>query len=371
MKLSINRTKDDKPDITDPKFGWIEKYFDSESSLINSVKQYPYSTAIFNNGERLAKNVIGYHNIFIFDIDNKENYFSIQDMEKLMTEKEIKSIIITTKSHGTEKANGKDRYRLFVFCDGDLTKVSPDFYKFFTKTLSEYLEIENYCDLSCLNDSARLYHPSPTNALVKIIKGNITNILMDNAKSRFAKYKEKQISKIIHSDFDVSKHLFQYEYKLKKINLIEYLETLLKASVDSSETEVYDKYKRIKINGSVYLVDDYIVYDVETNESFNAITLCKKYNDNLDNILEKKYVGINIKLLENAFDSELPHSVNDKELTKNVIENLKKTCGLKSLYINIKNKNVIVNDELIPFQNFSENFRFKQIQHYKKCSGLE
>ena len=97
---------------------WIISNYNSTQDLIKIIKTKAYSNAIFKDGRRAGKNIIGFHDLLILDIDNDDTDFTINDCKKLFTSNNIASLIIPSRSHLKNK-NSVIKHRYRVICNFD------------------------------------------------------------------------------------------------------------------------------------------------------------------------------------------------------------------------------------------------------------
>ncbi len=132
--------------------------------------KYSYSTMIFKNGHRLKGNVIGYGNIFIFDIDSKRDKPSYTAQQVIEAVEGLKSLIVSTRSHTSEN----HRLRLILLADKCAnTKMDAELYVEVMRTIIDFcgLDVEMF-DQSCFGID-RQYAPNPINQRQYYIEGDI------------------------------------------------------------------------------------------------------------------------------------------------------------------------------------------------------
>jgi hypothetical protein len=82
---------------------WSISKINTKEDLIQIIKTKAYSNAIFLDGNRSIKNIIGFSDFFILDIDNYNTNFTINDCEDLFIINNVASLITPNRSHKKEK----------------------------------------------------------------------------------------------------------------------------------------------------------------------------------------------------------------------------------------------------------------------------
>jgi hypothetical protein len=249
----------------------------------------------------------------------------------------------------------------------DLSSLSKEGYKSLNLYFLNQIDILNYVDKSCLSP-ASIYFPSD------IGKGLF---LVDDKENKHIKdidyldvYNEYSSgTKYIKIDED---KLFMYEYSLKQnMTFADVVEEILGEMKDIKN---YDGYKRVTIyseedqDDHKYFLYDEVIVRLSTDEKYNLNSLCERFGHNIEDFIDITYIGINKKLIENTAKQFMNRCSNDRQLSKIIEEVLKSNCRLDNLFINIKSGNeggIQVNNELIGWDQFSTNFRFKMINSYK------
>lgn len=173
--------------------------------------KYSYSTMIFKNGHRLKENVIGYGNIFIFDIDNKPDKPSYKAPEVVEAVKGLKSLIVSTRSHTSES----HRLRLILLADKCAnTNMGAELYGEVMHTIIEFcgLDAEMF-DQSCFGID-RQYAPNPENQKQYYIDGDVLpmKFIVDIAQERLSEKKAAKPTPMITSSSPF--------YNFKQLSLI-------------------------------------------------------------------------------------------------------------------------------------------------------
>ena len=153
--------------------------------LHETTKRFSYSTMYFKDGHRLKKNVIGYGNIFIFDIDNDsaKGKYSYKAQEVIERVKGIKSLIVSTRSH----TSNDHRLRLILLADKAPDSVmSEELYVEVMHTIIDFCGLdENLLDKSCFSTD-RQYAPNPNNQIHYYVEGDVLpmQFIIETAQTR-------------------------------------------------------------------------------------------------------------------------------------------------------------------------------------------
>lgn len=206
-------------------------------------QKYPYNAIKFKDGYRKGENNEYFTNLLIFDIDNKEpNKLSLKEAKELLEQQNINALLITTKSHQTQKDNFVDKYRVLIPLAQKLNergnKTLED-YKTHSKILIELIATKlgfgSYIDKACVN-LHQYYNPSPKYAEIMLTKNtnetlDISNIQQE-ANEIFNKQKERELQEeqesiknsILYEEANMSKiisnlkHNSKREMTLKQVN---------------------------------------------------------------------------------------------------------------------------------------------------------
>lgn len=130
--------------------------------------KYSYSTMNFKDGHRLKEKVLGYGNIYIFDIDSKPEKLSYRAQEVQKAVKGIKSLIVSTRSHTSEF----HRLRLILLADATANKnMDAELYQEVMLTIIDFCGLDaEMLDKSCFSID-RQYAPNPLNQVHYYIEG--------------------------------------------------------------------------------------------------------------------------------------------------------------------------------------------------------
>ncbi len=158
-----------KPDSKAYTYGF-EYTFVEWLQMHTVTEKYSYSTMIFKDGHRLKDNVIGYGNIFIFDIDSKPDKPSYTAHEVIGAVKGLKSLVVSTRSHTSEN----HRLRLILLADKCMNSgVSAELYHEVMHTIITFCGLDaEMLDKSCFSID-RQYAPNPINQIQYYIDGEV------------------------------------------------------------------------------------------------------------------------------------------------------------------------------------------------------
>lgn len=357
MKISISNHE---------AYGWKDSFdLDFESIIIHVVYKYMYSPCIYTNGKRNRENVIGHHNILIYDVDNSDssNLISMEEMHQILIKKDINYALVPTKSHLKE---GFDRFRIIVPLDNDLSNTTEDEYKILNQHFLDDLKIKKYCDSACFG-SVRMYYQSDIKHEYYIVNDKQNLVLdVENITSNPLMYQKSYMT--VYNDNYSDEMLFKYSETLNpNYSLENIIEDIHGCKIE--KTENYGKYKKVKINGNTYLMDEDVIFDTSSNVGYNYISICNHFNHDIKQYTVREYLGINTELIENMARSLFKRCDNDTLLSKMLSSVLKQNCNLDELYIKIVSGTqggIQVNSELISWSKFSKNFRNDMFIAYNK-----
>ena len=295
---------------------WIISHYDSSDDLIKIIKTKAYSNAIFADGKRSGKNIIGFHDLLILDIDNDDTDFTIENCKDLFTSNNIASLIVPSKSHRKEK-NGviKDRYRVLCHFDKVIpADIAKEVYQIMMKLIVKDLHMEKYVDNKALKDYARYYGASKNldHKFIRETPGE--KIILDKyIKEATLKYNQEGLIKKI----GLMRKKAKLAEKRRKIDLIhkQSLSTssrshLSKSSslpVSSNDLFVYDtiyKYDIVEIANNINFIDvisdfEIIIQEEHNNDGIKIRTADKNTyqffeNNNILCDLKKEEVSYNL-----------------------------------------------------------------------------
>ena len=298
---------------------WIISNYNSTQDLIKIIKTKAYSNAIFKDGRRAGKNIIGFHDLLILDIDNDDTDFTINDCKKLFTSNNIASLIIPSRSHLKNK-NSVIKHRYRVICNFDKVipfDISKEIYTTMMELIVKDLHMDKYVDNKALKDLARYYYPSK----------NLDQILIRETTG------EK-----IHLDTYLKKATLQNnkEALIKKIGLMRKRSKIAakrrKTAVIGKKSISSSSKRRIPLpstnNSEFFVYDKIYKYDItEIANNINFMDVISNYEDIIQE--EQNSDGIKIKTADKNtyqfFDN------------KNILCDLKKDNMSFNLYSYIKN----------------------------------
>jgi len=264
--------------------------------------------------QRLITNVIGIAPVAIFDIDDG---MRISEAEEKLNKSNIDYVIITTKSHGKEKANGEDRFRVFVplqlskvpsfsengilLSDKDRDRIiQTKELKYLYQNIAKELNIFENCDPSALVDIARKYMPSPNNAKF-IVQDTGNSFKMDSAaalavkqakeemeikKARLETSRENKQSLLSYDGLKKNKYKSYVDlgllYSLDLAEIIYYYETKDEGSeptrfyTETSYVYVHNKSHKYSIIFNGGDKGEYVFKDFKTGEAGNIVTYMRE-----------------------------------------------------------------------------------------------
>ena len=298
---------------------WIISNYNSTQDLIKIIKTKSYSNAIFKDGRRAGKNIIGFHDLLILDIDNDDTDFTINDCKKLFTSNNIASLIIPSRSHLKNK-NSVIKHRYRVICNFDKVipfDISKEIYTTMMELIVKDLHMDKYVDNKALKDLARYYYPSKNLDQILICKTTGKKINLDTylKKATLQNNKEALIKKI-----GLMRKRSKIAAKRRKTAVIG------KKSISSSSK------RRIPLpstnNSEFFVYDKIYKYDItEIANNINFMDVISNYEDIIQE--EQNSDGIKIKTADKNtyqfFDN------------KNILCDLKKDNMSFNLYSYIKN----------------------------------
>ncbi len=298
---------------------WIISNYNSTQDLIKIIKTKAYSNAIFKDGRRAGKNIIGFHDLLILDIDNDDTDFTINDCKKLFTSNNIASLIIPSRSHLKNK-NSVIKHRYRVICNFDKVipfDISKEIYTTMMELIVKDLHMDKYVDNKALKDLARYYYPSKNLDQILICKTTGKKINLDTylKKATLQNNKEALIKKI-----GLMRKRSKIAAKRRKTAVIG------KKSISSSSK------RRIPLpstnNSEFFVYDKIYKYDItEIANNINFMDVISNYEDIIQE--EQNSDGIKIKTADKNtyqfFDN------------KNILCDLKKDNMSFNLYSYIKN----------------------------------
>ena len=188
------------------------------NELHKITSKFSYSTMQYRNGHRLKENVIGYGNIFIFDIDAKKDKPSYTAVEVVKAVKGLKSLIVSTRSHTHELP----RLRLILLSDlVENVNMNAVLYKEVMLTIIDFcgLNVE-LLDKSCFSVD-RQYAPNPVDQKHMYIDGKLLPMtyIMNIAIKRLKQKQEQVKIKHIH----IPSSLTSDDFKSKRMYIKENL----------------------------------------------------------------------------------------------------------------------------------------------------
>lgn len=189
--LSVSETPI-KPDSKAYTFGF-EYTFVEWSQMHTVTSKYSYSTMIFKDAHRLKENVIGYGNVFIFDIDSKPNKPSYRADEVIDAVRGLKSLVVSTRSH----TDDNHRLRLILLAGKCMNSgVDSELYEEVMHTIIDFCGLDaEMLDKSCFSID-RQYAPNPINQKQYYMDGEILPMEFIVELAQKALHKKKVIKPV-------------------------------------------------------------------------------------------------------------------------------------------------------------------------------
>ncbi|WP_418641134.1 hypothetical protein [Sulfurimonas sp. ST-27] len=336
---------------------WFTTSIDSQKKLIEIVKNYAYSNACFKDNKRSQKNIIGYHQLLILDIDNDETDFTIAGCKKVLDQKGMQALIVPSKSHLKSK-NGsiKERYRVFCYLDQIISAdISKELYTEMMALIVKDLDMNAYIDTKALFDRARFYYPThnleekyitripgsliPLDKYLDQAKNNIQNntpIVKKNKKTKKSHSVDASLNQestyIAPSvNYTIDKGI--YSYDIVAISKELDYESLIHDLEGVCFTEYGNKGTKIKTDMSntyQHFSESGVIYDFKKDVSYHLVSYIQEIKDcSHTEILEllKDYVDIEqfksvSSKWQNALLEALKVAKNRQEFLDKLIENM-------------------------------------------------
>jgi hypothetical protein len=276
-------------------------------------------------------------------------YLSISKARLLLEDKNISAMILPSKSNMIEKftSQGKskgivERYRIIIPTKQSLRdNTDLETYREFQRLVSIEIGVDTYVDRQALNDMARFYYHSPSNATPIIVKAkkviDISSIELE-AIENIKKAKELKEIALIERKNRQNRKIRKKSTKSHS-NYLTYvdddmiLDISISTLIYNYENVIKDweegTYHYIKTDMSTYSIIDNMVYDFKSSETYNILTYLKKQlqTDNLNTIaLElqsitgEEYIKIDYEVVKLAIDSVLVVATNDKTFESGIKE---------------------------------------------------
>lgn len=138
--------------------------------LFEVTAKYNYSSSKYKDQYRNRKNVIGYSNMLIYDIDEKLN---LDDGKSIFSDLGCTGLITTSRSHQKDKKGVIcDRFRLFFLFDKDMQFENYDTYSIFYMYFATLIGLVDYIDTACV-DASRFYYPNPKQEHFYFLEGQV------------------------------------------------------------------------------------------------------------------------------------------------------------------------------------------------------
>ncbi len=120
-------------------------------------------------GWKLNKSTLGYTDVICFDVDN-DGEEGVVSIEEFIHRFRFKYVLTTTKSHGKDKANGKDRYRVWIPVKNNILYQPNDKYARIVKRIASYIGLVIDDREVVLSGNQPKLEPSPIDSYIYVSK---------------------------------------------------------------------------------------------------------------------------------------------------------------------------------------------------------
>lgn len=351
MPLILSVSRDTSPAAASK---WEQVEVANYTELATMMKQYPYSTANFENGQRSGERVVGHGNLLIYDIDNDkyDKPLSLNDAKKLLEAHGISAMIMPSRSHNKPKKvasdhqrkHGKEvkeeehiaeRYRIVIPTNKPLKNSTDlEIFREFQRLTAKALKLDEYADPKALNDKARFYYKSPIEAVPIVVKADrVMNIdklekvaTQNIEKIRAEKEAERQRIEAIRAD--IAKHravernnsntlTYAIPEAIVNIPIITLIET-----IEQGEAFKDGSYNMIKTKNAKYsVIENNVAHDFKSDTTYNSLTYLQMQlgttNLNIvareaEKITGESYMSVNIEAVKRAIGNAMENATNDK-----------------------------------------------------------
>jgi len=382
FKISISPSALSERAIERTPYGWRETEVSSFESIRKIAVSFPYSSSFFRkekdlgmverkgeivrDTQRNERNVLGMAPLAIFDVDSG---LSVKEACEILDKKNLEYMMLTTRSHGTEKAAGMDRFRIFLPLKFDkiekynyegislpentkLRNLNIKELKYLQSEIARELEILDDVDPSPLYDMARKYVPSPSDALT-IIKNTGNRFDITNAGRAALKRVESDIKenarkkKIAHdarikfTSYEAMKECSYKQYvDIGALCSLDLAEVMMHYESEEEETRYYTEGTYTYVHNKTHKYSiifnessgEYVYHDFKGTGKGNIITYMKEYlqEDSLFKIarqlkddFSKELIGVHLIKTNPAYYLE-PLRKKLEDNTTKPLEKLKK-----------------------------------------------
>ncbi len=165
------------------------------------------------SGWKMNTPTMGYSNIVAFDVDNNTTDGSQISIKDFIYRFRFKYVLVTTKSHGKKKANGKDRYRVWIPVQKNILYMPPDEYARTLTRLASYIGLTTQDDkldnrAVVMGSYQPKFEPSPEDAYIYVSKyDKVIDFDIERGKNRSNIWEElpEVENTLFHTSGDVEK----------------------------------------------------------------------------------------------------------------------------------------------------------------------
>ena len=339
------------------------------------MKEYPYSSTIFANGQRHGDNVQSFGNVVIYDIDNDKGkpQLTIEEAKEKLKQHRISAMILPSRSNGLDKkGHVAERFRIIIPTNRPTNLIDKESYREFQSVTAKALKIDQYVDSKALNDKARFYYRSPISAEPHIIKSdrvmNIDNLearaIQNVAAAKEEKAQEQARLAKIKSEID------QYRTTTQNVSssALTYADTNRIMQIDiKSVINHYEKdaknytegsYEMVKTANAKYSVlEKNVAHDFKSDKTYNTLTYLQsrlgttnlnKIGRELEKVTGESYTKVNIEAVKKAVENARKTATNDKTFEESIKQQF--NCN----YCKLEKESVKIADQEIKLKEISQ-----------------
>ncbi|CRF45108.1 hypothetical protein HHE014_00580 [Helicobacter heilmannii] len=380
--------------------GWVVERFKSLEEVAYCALECDTSAAIFGpakplKSQRSSHNVVGFHNVLFFDIDNAPSapYLSVKSAVELMQKHPISFAIVPTRNYLKVKPKDPrqtvERFRILVptlaplptaLISRENGRVCLTVYRIFQGLIVRALKLENYADSSPLRDIARYYarHETAPKMLPIVVEKRPMNLEFIYKKAEVLAQFQLQ-NTIMSLSQELTKKPFrspvQYTRFSKKNFQILFTADVAKIKALDILTVIkkFEKVREFYKEGTYYIVKtehakysimdkDNLAHDFKSGETYGVLNYLMRVLDepNLNNLARKLERRFNDRFLviDGAFYEVLARAIHGAKSLIEVEQKLKNHYGVK--FVKFTKQGVKVGDRLIPYSpNFDTMSVFK------------
>jgi hypothetical protein len=351
MPLILSISKDTSPAAASK---WKQVEVANYTELATVMKQYPYSTANFENGQRSGDKVAGHGNLLIYDIDNDkyDKPLSLVQAKKLLEAHGISAMIMPSRSHNKpkkvasdhqrkhgkevkEESHTAERFRIVIPTNKPLTNSTDlEIFREFQRLTAKALKLDEYADPKALNDKARFYYKSPIEVSPIVVKADrVMNIdkleevaTQNIEKIRAEKEAERQRIEAIRADIAKHRAVERAEsdtltYAMPEAIVNIPITTLIE-TIEQGEAFKDGSYNMVRTQNAKYsVIEDNVAHDFKSDNTYNSLTYMQMQlgttNLNIiareaEKITGENYMAVNIEAVKRAIGNAMENATNNK-----------------------------------------------------------